>query len=71
MTLASFESWLARGFAGEMSYLADRHEAYAHPAGVLPGVKSVKAVGLKNADTFRGPKFIGADKIWDGTAVPW
>ncbi|WP_395683450.1 S8 family serine peptidase [Dokdonella sp.] len=36
----------------------------------LPGVKSVKAVGLKNADTFRGPKFIGADKIWDGTAVP-
>jgi subtilisin family serine protease len=36
----------------------------------LAGVKSVKAVGLKNADTFRGPTFIGADKIWDGTAVP-
>lgn len=40
-TLASFEQWLARGFAGQMSYLEDRHEAYAHPAGVLPGVKSV------------------------------
>ncbi len=34
------------------------------------GIASVTPVGVKQADTFRGPKFIGADKIWDGTAVP-
>lgn len=36
----------------------------------VPGVKSVTPVGVQHADTFRGPKFIGADKIWDGSAVP-
>jgi len=34
------------------------------------GIASVTLVGVKQVDTFRGPKFIGADKIWDGTAVP-
>ncbi len=36
----------------------------------VPGVASVTPVGVQHADTFRGPKFIGADKIWDGSAVP-
>ena len=34
------------------------------------GIASVTPVEIKQTDTFRGPKFIGADKIWDGTAVP-
>jgi len=34
------------------------------------GIASVAPVEIKQTDTFRGPKFIGADKIWDGTAVP-
>lgn len=36
----------------------------------LPGVTSVSAVGYKDANTFRGPTFIGANTIWDGTQVP-
>lgn len=35
-----------------------------------PGVIAIKPVREYQPDTFRGPKFIGADKIWDGTAVP-
>ncbi|MBA8889877.1 subtilisin family serine protease [Dokdonella fugitiva] len=36
----------------------------------LPGVKSVKAAGEYRTTTFRGPEFIGADTIWNGTNVP-
>ncbi len=36
----------------------------------LPGIAEVRPVRTYDLDTFRGPKFIGADKIWDGTAVP-
>jgi len=36
----------------------------------LPGVKSVERERLYHTTTFRSPEFIGADKIWDGTAVP-
>lgn len=36
----------------------------------LPGVIAVKPVQELEAQTFRGPSFIGADKIWDGTALP-
>lgn len=34
------------------------------------GVISVKPVKLYTAETYRGPKFIGAGTIWDGTNVP-
>ena len=36
----------------------------------VPGIKAVSAVVIKQPDTFRGPTFIGADTIWDGTKVP-
>ena len=36
----------------------------------LPGVKSIERERLYNLDTYRGPAFIGADTIWNGTAVP-
>ena len=36
----------------------------------LPGVKSVERERLYHTTTFRSPEFIGADQIWDGTAVP-
>ncbi len=36
----------------------------------VPGVKAVSAVGIKQPATFRGPTFIGANTIWDGTNVP-
>ena len=36
----------------------------------LPGVKSVERERLYHTTTFRSPEFIGANQIWDGTAVP-
>lgn len=36
-----FRQWLEAGYAGQMQYLADRAEAYAHPRHVLDGVRSV------------------------------
>lgn len=35
-----------------------------------PGVVSVRPVKLYTPETYRGPKFIGADTIWNGTNVP-
>jgi epoxyqueuosine reductase len=42
----SFLDWLAKGYAGEMSYMERRKDAYAHPSGVLPAVKSVVMLGM-------------------------
>lgn len=36
----------------------------------MSGVASVKPVVQRSLDTFRGPTFIGANTIWDGTSVP-
>ena len=35
-----------------------------------PGIKSVERERLYHTTTFRSPEFIGANQIWDGTAVP-
>ncbi|NNJ25931.1 tRNA epoxyqueuosine(34) reductase QueG [Alienimonas chondri] len=40
-TLDALTDWLAAGFHGEMGYMERRRDAYAHPDGVLPGVRSV------------------------------
>lgn len=37
--------WLACGYAGEMSYIERRREAYSHPSHVLPAVRSVMVLG--------------------------
>src|SRR5882762_4823675 len=46
--LAQSSEWLARGYAGEMKYLADPRRS--HPQGALPGVRSV-VVCLLNYNT--------------------
>ena len=38
--------WLARGYAGEMDYLAEREQAYSHPRYVLEGTRSIVMLGL-------------------------
>lgn len=43
---ARLGEWLNRGYAGEMRYLHDRREAYAHPRHVLEGVRSIVMLGL-------------------------
>jgi epoxyqueuosine reductase len=47
------QDWLNQGFAGEMSYIARREDAYSHPENVLPGVRSVILVGLNYSDRTR------------------
>jgi epoxyqueuosine reductase len=44
--VARFEQWLAAGYSGQMSYLADRREAYADPNRVLDGVRSVVMLAM-------------------------
>lgn len=41
-----FREWLARGYAGEMQYLAAREAAYADANLVLPGVRSALMLAL-------------------------
>lgn len=40
------DEWLARGYAGDMHWLADRRKAYDHPRHVLEGVRSVAMLAL-------------------------
>lgn len=39
--LTRFHEWLDSGYAGQMHYLEDRRDAYAHPRHVLDGVQSL------------------------------
>src|SRR5262245_49779160 len=41
-----FLDWLERGYAGQMTYLERREEAYTHPRHVLHGVRSVVMLGI-------------------------
>ncbi|HEY1067820.1 MAG TPA: tRNA epoxyqueuosine(34) reductase QueG, partial [Pirellulales bacterium] len=41
-----FQEWLARGYAGEMHYLAERSEKYADPRTILAGARSVLVLAL-------------------------
>jgi epoxyqueuosine reductase len=40
------DEWLAAGYAGQMHFLADRHEAYRHPKTVLERVRSVVMLAM-------------------------
>jgi epoxyqueuosine reductase len=46
---ARLTEWLERGYAGQMDYLAARHDAYRHPSHVLEGVRSLVMLGLPYA----------------------
>jgi epoxyqueuosine reductase len=43
--------WLARGYAGEMSYMERQEEARRHPSSILPDVKSVIMLGMVYSGT--------------------
>ncbi|TWT75921.1 Epoxyqueuosine reductase [Posidoniimonas polymericola] len=40
------DDWLEAGYAGQMSYLADRRHAYEHPSHVLDGCRSVMMLAM-------------------------
>src|SRR5205814_8524428 len=43
---ARLDEWLAAGYAGQMSYLAGRREAYSDPNQVLDGVRSIVMLAM-------------------------
>jgi subtilisin family serine protease len=49
---------------------ADLTEAEADAVARVPGVKAIYQTPQLKRDTFRGPAFIGAPSLWNGSAVP-
>jgi len=43
------QEWLERGYAGEMSYIPKRRQAYRHPDSILEGCKSVVMLAMPYA----------------------
>lgn len=43
---ARLDEWLAAGYAGQMTYLADRRDAYHDPQRVLEGARSIMMLGM-------------------------
>jgi subtilisin family serine protease len=75
--VAAIESTIGRALDITHSYsitlngiAADMTAGEAARIATVPGVKSVKRAGFETLATFRGPKFIGAGSIWDGSATP-
>ena len=46
-----FGQWLAAGYAGDMTYLSSRADAYAHPRHVLDGVRSLIVLAMNYRTT--------------------
>jgi epoxyqueuosine reductase len=44
--LSRFQTWLERGYDGQMTYLRERSAAYEHPGSVLEGVRSIVVLTL-------------------------
>lgn len=55
--------WLERGYAGQMHYLADRREAYAHPRHVLDGACSVVMLGMHYRTEEPAPLTAGQGRV--------
>jgi subtilisin family serine protease len=74
---ASIESTIGRSLDVTHSYsvtlngfAADMSGAEAAQIARVPGVTSVRPAGVEHLVTYRGPTFIGANTIWDGTNTP-
>jgi len=75
--LAVIKSALGRNLAASHVYSITRNgmsanltAAEAAKIAALPGVKSVRPAGIQQQVIYRGPKFIGADTIWNGANTP-
>lgn len=75
--LASIGQALGRPVTPAFHYEVTHHgvslplsEQEAATVAALPGVVSVVPVSVQQPLTYRGPTFIGAGAIWDGSAVP-
>jgi epoxyqueuosine reductase len=57
------DEWLASGYGGQMSYLADRREAYKHPRHVLDGVRSIVMLALPYRTAEPAPIAAGQGRV--------
>ncbi len=55
--------WLGAGYAGEMSYLDDRRDAYAHPGHVLEGARSLVVMAMNYRTTEPGSGGAGLGRV--------
>lgn len=62
-SLVHFKQWLAAGYAGEMSYLAERMPAYEDPGRVLNGARSIVMLGFPYRTTEPSPPKTGEGRI--------
>jgi len=60
---AFLREWLARGYAGEMEYIARRVEQRVDPRRLLPGARSLVMVGLVYDPGERAPAAAGAGAV--------
>ncbi len=62
--------WIESGYAGEMSYFAEREDAYQHPNSILDGVRSIVALAMPYDAAFSQPLASGQGGIaryaWSG-----
>jgi subtilisin family serine protease len=75
--VANIESTLGRELAPTHSYAITLNGVAAELSASevsriqsLPGVASIERAGTEYLSTYRGPSFIGADQIWNGSATP-
>ena len=62
--------WLEAGYAGEMTYLADRQGAYEHPRHVLAGARSLLMLGTSYLTTLPISKRAGQGRVARYAANP-
>ncbi len=55
--------WVDAGYAGEMTYIPERIDAYEHPRFVLPGVQSVVMLAMNYHSGKRAPQSAGTGKV--------
>lgn len=58
-----FREWLAAGYAGEMSFLEKRADAYEHPDAVLSGVRSLVMLAMPYRTQQSQPTTAGQGRI--------
>lgn len=61
--VARLGEWLDRGYAGQMKYLHERRDAYAHPRHVLEGVRSLLLLGLPYRTAEAAPAGDGEGRV--------
>ena len=61
--LSQFHEWLNAGYGGEMQYLSERKDAYAHPRSVLDGVRSVVMMAMNYKTAKPDEAAVGSGRV--------